>query len=91
MQEVILVGAGGHAAELRDYINDYNCANQIELGLKVVGYLDDNEENYRHYAFDEAYLGNIFNHQVRKDVFYLMAIANLTYRKSIISNFEAKS
>jgi acetyltransferase EpsM len=88
MKQIILVGAGGHAAELRDYINDYNCANEIERGLTVLGYLDDNRANYDHYDFAEPYLGNLHDHQIRTDVWYLMGIANLAYRRKIILDFE---
>lgn len=84
---IIIVGAGGHAAELRDYINHNNKArpeNQIE----VAGFIDDDEKNYHHYEFQEPFLGFIKNHQVRKDVLYLMGIANLEYRKPIIETFQ---
>ena len=87
MKAIIIIGAGGHAAELRDYINHNNEArpkNQIE----VIGFIDDDEESYHHYEFKERFLGSIKEHQVRKNVSYLMGIANLAYRKSIIQKFN---
>ena len=89
MKTIIIIGAGGHAAELRDYINHNNSERPLER-IVVLGYIDDDENNYKHYEFSEEYLGSIKNHKVRKDVFYLMGIANLDYRRSIIELFKSK-
>lgn len=83
MKKVIIVGAGGHAAELRDYINHNNNARPADK-IEVLGFMDDNRDSYKHYGFAEPFLGDIQNHQVRTDVLYLMGIANLDYRKEII-------
>jgi acetyltransferase EpsM len=85
MKEIIIIGAGGHAAELRDYINHYN--KVAEEGIKVNGLLDDNEENYHHYGYQEPFLGKILDHKVDGDVSYLMGIANIKYRRSIVERF----
>jgi acetyltransferase EpsM len=87
MKEVIIIGAGGHAAELHDYIGHNNVARPNDQ-LKVIGLIDDDEKNYHHYGFEEPFLGSIKNHVIRKDVVYLMGIANLDYRKSIIETFQ---
>lgn len=87
MKKVIIIGAGGHAAELRDYINHHNNARPADR-LEVVGFIDDDENNYKHYEFPEPYLGSIKEHPIDKDVFYLMGIANLNYRKPLIEEFE---
>ncbi len=84
--EIIIIGAGGHAAEIRDYIGHYNKSNPPET-IEVRGYIDDNKYNFEKYEYPESYLGSIKGHQVRKDVFYLMGIANLSYRKPIIETF----
>lgn len=83
MKKVIIVGSGGHAAELRDYINHNNNARPADR-IDVVGFIDDNEETYKHYGFAEPFLGSIKDHQVNTNVNYLMGIANLEYRKGII-------
>jgi acetyltransferase EpsM len=88
MKNIIIIGAGGHAAELRDYINDHNVARHSDRIL-VVGILDDDEKNYHHYGFPEDFLGSIKDHEIRNDVYYLMGIANLAYRKPLIEKFEA--
>jgi acetyltransferase EpsM len=87
--KVIIVGAGGHAAELRDYINHYNQIN-TQSPILVEGFIDDNENNYHHYQFPEPFLGPISTHSIRTDVDYLMGIANLEYRKPLIESFKNK-
>ncbi|WP_020538021.1 acetyltransferase [Lewinella cohaerens] len=88
MENIIIIGAGGHAAELRDYIRHYNQAVGREE-IEVVGFLDDNAENHAHYGFAEPFLGDIQNHEVRNDVAYLMGIANLKYRRGLIEKIQA--
>ena len=89
MKKIIIVGSGGHAAELRDYINHNNNARPADR-MEVVGFIDDNEDSYKHYNFAEPFLGSIKNHKVHKEVFYLMGIANLDYRKKIIESLLEK-
>ncbi len=86
MKQIIIIGAGGHAAELRDYINHNNAARPNDQ-IQVLGFIDDNEENYHHYGFEEPFLGSIAEHQVESGQLYLMGIANLDYRKKIIERF----
>ena len=86
MKKLIIVGAGGHAAELRDYINHHNTARPADR-MHVEGFIDDDEKNYHHYGFPEPFLGSIQDHVVREDVYYLMGIANLAYRKPLIEKF----
>lgn len=84
MTEVIIVGAGGHAAELDDYIA-YNNKLSDRAELKVIGFLDDDPDSYIRYRFSGPYLGKISDHKVLKKQVYLMGIANLKYRRSIIN------
>lgn len=86
MKKLILIGAGGHAAELRDYIRHNNQRPERE-SIDVLGYIDDNPSTYEHYGFEEPFLGSIQEHIVREDCEYLMAIANLKFRKPIIEEF----
>lgn len=86
MTDLIIIGAGGHAAE----INDYICFAQKEAGvqpIEIKGFLDDNPNSYDAYQFTAPYLGTIKEHVISKNVSYLMAIANLKYRKPIIERF----
>jgi acetyltransferase EpsM len=87
MKKIIIVGSGGHAAELRDYINHNNNARPADH-IQVHGFIDDNEDTYKHYGFAEPFLGGIKDHKVNTEVKYLMGIANLDYRKTIMDSLE---
>lgn len=89
MKKVIIIGSGGHAAEIRDYINHHNAARPADR-IAVLGFIDDDASSHPHYGFDEPHLGGIQDHEVDKEVKYIMGIANLKYRKRIVENFRAK-
>ena len=83
MKEVIIIGAGGHAAEIDEYIQYAN--KQRTEQLKVVGFLDDDPDSYSSYKFSAPFLGTIAEHEVKANWFYIMGIANPEFRKKIIS------
>lgn len=89
MKNIIIVGAGGHGAELDDYIRFGNRSGKGE-SYKIIGYLDDNPDNYHRYSFSAPFLGSIRDHEVRTDCEYLIGIANLKYRRSIVEEFLEK-
>lgn len=82
MQKVIIVGAGGHAAEIDEYIQ-YSRGKSTGCFFQVEGLIDDNPDSHKMYRFSAPYLGTIKDHTVRNDVKYLIGIANLTYRRPI--------
>jgi sugar O-acyltransferase (sialic acid O-acetyltransferase NeuD family) len=88
--EVIIIGAGGHAAELVDYIRFSNSLENKGSKISVLGLLDDNFDNYLKYHFEYPFLGEITKHQIRQDVHYLIGIANLEYRKLFVDFFLKK-
>ncbi len=94
MQKVILIGAGGHAAEIDDYINFYNDHQENKSArLKIMGFLDDNPDSYKCYQLSAPYLGTIKTHDIDLKCKYIIAIANIKYRRPIIESFlesEAK-
>lgn len=81
VKDIIIVGAGGHAAELRDYINHLNGTGRFQY--RVAGFIDDDQQAHAHYGFVEPFLGSIADHAVRQDVDYLIGIANIKYRRRI--------
>lgn len=87
MKQVIIIGAGGHAAEIRDYIRYYNQNQSIDK-IGVSGFIDDNKKSYDHYAYDEPYLGPIDGHLIDNERWYIMGVANPKYRKSIIEKLK---
>ncbi|MFT4804308.1 MAG: sugar O-acyltransferase (sialic acid O-acetyltransferase NeuD family) [Cyclobacteriaceae bacterium] len=84
-EEVIIIGAGGHSAELDDYINLYN--NHSEAKIKILGYLDDDLASHGKYSFQAPLLGQISDHEIRQDCKYMIGIANLKYRRFFVEKF----
>lgn len=85
--KVILIGAGGHSAELTDYILYSNSITSQDLRIEILGYLDDDFNKYLHYSFPFPYLGSISGHTINSEAHYMMGIANLVYRKKFVENF----
>ena len=88
-QKIIIVGAGGHAAEIDEYIQ-YSQQKTGVQNLEVIGFIDDNPDNYKKYQLSAAFLGRIVEHEVKKDCAYIIGIANLTYRRKIVEALQAK-
>lgn len=86
MKNTILVGAGGHAAEIVDYLN-FNAKYDPNFDIRLIGVIDDDTTNYEHYSFNIPFLGSIKSHVV-EDCFYLMAIANIDFRSLIVSQLK---
>jgi sugar O-acyltransferase (sialic acid O-acetyltransferase NeuD family) len=86
MKSVIIIGAGGHSAELDDYFQ-YARKKDPDFNLVIEGFIDDNPLSYKNYQFTAPYLGQISTHEIRKDCHYIIGIANLLYRRPIIEKF----
>lgn len=86
MIDVILIGASGHAAEITDYII-YEAKKYGRTSYNIVGYLDELEATYHKYPYEKPYLGKVSDHRISNNVQYIMAIANPTYKKPIVTKF----
>lgn len=86
MKQIILIGAGGHAAEVVDYIN-YNNRVFPEKTIEILGFLDINKEAYNHYEFEKPFLGTAEEHTILKNVEYLFCFGNLKYKKELVEKF----
>lgn len=89
MTDVIIIGAGGHAAEIDEYIKN----NQKVTGtqeFKVIGFLDDNADNYSRYKFSAPLIGKVGGHKVKKGHAYIIGIAGLQYRRLFVDGFKAE-
>lgn len=89
MKNVIIIGSGGHSAEIDDY---FQYAKKKDSGfyLELQGFIDDNPLSYGNYQFTAPFLGDIKSHVVREDCYYIMGIANLKYRRPIIEKLLAQ-
>lgn len=83
MIDVIIVGAGGHAAEIAEYISYAQKADKNH-NIQLAGLIDDDPESYGAYQFGAPYLGAITDHQINEKVRYVIGIANLKYRNKIV-------
>jgi len=88
MKDVIIIGAGGHAAEIDEYIKHSQKLSSVSE-LRVTGFLDDNPSNYENYRFSAPLLGSIRDHKVKKGQNYIIGIAQLKYRRLFIDKFIA--
>ncbi len=88
MKNVIIIGSGGHGAEIDEYIT-YSQLKTGKSEIKVVGFLDDNPAAYAAYKLSAPLLGGVRDHIIRKDVAYVMGIANLLYRKKFVEQYLA--
>jgi sugar O-acyltransferase (sialic acid O-acetyltransferase NeuD family) len=89
MTDVIIIGAGGHAAEIDEYIR-YSQKITGNIELNITGFLDDNPGNYNRYKFSAPLLSGIINHKVIEGFSYLIGIANLKYRRLFVERFKAE-
>ncbi|HLO60113.1 MAG TPA: acetyltransferase [Bacteroidales bacterium] len=87
MENVIIIGAGGHAAEINEYITHSEVFAQKKT-IQIIGFLDDNPENYARYNFDAPLLGGVKDHVIRSDCRYIIGIADLTYRRLFVDTFK---
>lgn len=88
MIKVIVIGAGGHAAEIDEYII-YNNKSGVFEDLNVVGFLDDNPANYARYRFSAPLIGGATNHEVIKNHYYILGIAGIQYRRQLVERYLA--
>ena len=85
-EKVIVIGAGGHSAEIDDYFHFAKKADS-DFNLVLHGFIDDNPISYQHYNFTAPFIGDIRSHIVQPDCRYILGIANLQYRRPIIERF----
>ena len=87
MKKIIIVGAGGHAAEVREYINYYNKLN-LEQTFVILGFLDVNNELHTKYNYPEPYLGTAENHTINFEAEYMFCFGNMMYKEKLVSNYR---
>lgn len=89
MKDVIIIGAGGHGAEIDEYIK-YTEKVTGKKDLNIVGFLDDNPDNYSNYKYTAPLIGGARDHHVVSGVHYIIAIANLTYRRFFVDKYVSE-
>lgn len=89
MKEIYIIGTGGFAAELTEYILDNNNNKQSDV-LSIVGYFDINEVKYKAYKFKAPFLGKESEYNFPKDSILYLAIGDNSIRQHIINYFQDK-
>lgn len=89
MKKLIIIGCGGHAAEIVDYINIINDISKTKK-YNLLGFVDNTDKYYLHYAFKEKFLGNANDHLVIKDVYYILGIGDMSIRRKVIDEYLTK-
>ena len=90
MEKIIIIGAGANAIEIVEYI-EY--INGIKETYEIIGLLDDSIESYEENIsmdYNYPYLGNTNAPIVGEDFHYVLGIANISIRRTIIENFLEK-
>ena len=82
MQKIIIVGAGGHAAEIDEYVR-YSAKTTSGPFMQIIGLIDDNPLSHKAYKYSAPWLGTIADHKIVEDAEYLLGIADLQYRRLI--------
>jgi sugar O-acyltransferase (sialic acid O-acetyltransferase NeuD family) len=89
MIDVIIIGAGGHAAEIDEYIK-YSQKVSGKRELNIIGFLDDNPDNYARYKLSAPLIGGANNHKVIMGHNYIIGIASLKYRRFFVDRYKSE-
>lgn len=92
MKNIIIVGTGGFAAEILEYIH----ANQKfvdKFNYVVKGFLDINNNNHKHYKFEYPLLGDETNYTIDEGDVFILGIGEIELmgvRKTIVNTLKSK-
>ncbi len=89
MTDIIIIGAGGHAAEIDEYIA-FNRRNSYGEDFNVIGFLDDNPDNYNRYRLSAPLIGKATDHKIIKNQWYILGIAGIGYRRFFVERYIAE-
>jgi sugar O-acyltransferase (sialic acid O-acetyltransferase NeuD family) len=84
MTNLIMIGAGAHAAEIVDYILDANVKYNGNIKYNIKGFIEDEEgiEKYwRKYKLQQPVLGSMETYDHEKDDYFIIPMMNNSFRK----------
>jgi len=87
MKNIYIIGTGGFAAELTEYILDNNKQGNV---LSIAGYFDIDDKNHKIYKFEAPFLGKEKEYDFPKESILYLAIGDNSIRKHIIDYFKDK-
>jgi acetyltransferase EpsM len=89
MKKIILVGTGGHAAEVREYIKYHNRLKPDE-SIEILGFLDVDDKLHRQYEYTEPYLGTAEEHKINLEAEYMFCFGNMVYKHMLVNAYREK-
>ena len=90
MRNVVIVGAGGAAAELTFYIEDYNACEANTDKINIRGYLDYSDSFWKKYKFEKPLLSDIDSYTPKSDEEFLIALMDIESRINMIEILTKK-
>ncbi|MCG2461194.1 acetyltransferase [Flavobacteriaceae bacterium F89] len=90
MRNVIILGAGGAAAEVTFYIEDHNSKVEDCDQFKILGYIDYTKDFWEKYKFKAPILCNIDSYIPGLDEEVLVAVGDMPSRKKMIKKLLQK-
>lgn len=89
MKNIIIIGCGSHASELVDYIEYINKHSKTKQ-INIKGLIDNTDKHYLHYNYNYKFIGNIDDHLIDPDIYYLLGIANVSIKNKVLEQFKAQ-
>lgn len=93
MKNVIIIGSGAVAAELTSYINDHNNYVQEDKKLKLLGYLDTEENIAKYWAkykLKQPVLDDIYSYEIKDDDHFIIGISDIDFRNKMVTVLKNK-
>lgn len=90
MRNVVIVGAGGAAAELTFYIEDNNSKVEKHERINILGYIDYTKDYWEKYRFKAPVLCDIDSYTPSNEEEVLIAVGDMTSRKKMIETLLHK-
>jgi sugar O-acyltransferase (sialic acid O-acetyltransferase NeuD family) len=86
MYDLIIVGAGGFARELRQFVG----TSFPPAALKLKGFLSNNPHDFDHFEIDEPILGDPETYVPLPKDRFLLAIGSIEHRKKVVEQLKLR-
>lgn len=83
--KILLVGAGGFAREIYDYLSQSNFEYN---GYKLAGFLSDNDDDLDSFNIDHKIIGNIKSELLDEGTVLIMAVASPSLKEELYRYYE---
>jgi acetyltransferase-like isoleucine patch superfamily enzyme len=87
--KIVILGSGAHASELEGYIEDNNC-NSKDVHIKIVGYYDDDKEQWGKYKLQAPLLGDLRAYNPKQEEQIILGVNSIKLREELINLYKEK-